>query len=70
MNFSLDALEYYRLKELLGRYVSTVAGRHVLDELEPIIDEDKLEAEHTVTAEAMQYLREHRCCAELSSFYY
>src|SRR5437867_514145 len=60
MDFSLDALEYYRLKELLGRYVSTVAARHTLDELEPIIDGDKLEAEHSVTAEAMQYLREHR----------
>src|SRR6185503_9377408 len=60
MDFSLDALEYYRLKELLGRYVSTLAARHALDELTPILDEDKLDAEHAVTAEAMQYLREHR----------
>src|SRR5437762_1686338 len=60
MNFSLDALEYYRLKELLGRYVSTVAAHHALDELEPMLDEEKLDAEHEVTAEAMQYLREYR----------
>ena len=36
MEFSLDALEYYRLKELLGRYVSTDAGRFALDELTPM----------------------------------
>ncbi len=60
MNFSLDALEYYRLKELLGRYVSTQAARHVLDELEPITKAEKLNEEHAITAEAMQYLGEHR----------
>jgi DNA mismatch repair protein MutS2 len=60
MDFSLDALEYYRLKELIGRYLSTMAARHALDELSPMLDEAKLEAEHTITAEAMQYLREYR----------
>jgi dsDNA-specific endonuclease/ATPase MutS2 len=60
MDFSLDALEYYRLKELLGRFVSTPAARYVLDELEPFTDTDKLDDEHAITAEAMQYLREHR----------
>src|SRR5712691_141009 len=60
MDFSLDALEYYRLKEVLGRYVSTAAAYHALDELAPILDEQKLDDEHAVTAEAMQYLREHR----------
>src|SRR5215510_8783269 len=60
MDFSLDALEYYRLKELLRRYVSSVAAHHVLDELEPMQDPEKLSAEHAITAEAMQYLREHR----------
>ncbi|MBI4472678.1 MAG: endonuclease MutS2 [Acidobacteria bacterium] len=60
MEFSLDALEYYRLKDLLGRYVSTEAGRHALDELTPLRDEKRLEEEHTITAEAMSYLREHR----------
>ncbi|PYS41315.1 MAG: endonuclease MutS2 [Acidobacteria bacterium] len=60
MDFSLDALEYYRLKDLLGRYVSTSAARYALDDLEPILDADKLDNEHAITAEAMQYLREHR----------
>src|SRR3989441_11313229 len=60
MDFSLDALEYYRLKDLLGRYLSTDAGRFALDELAPMLDEQKLEAEHAITAEAMLYLREHR----------
>jgi DNA mismatch repair protein MutS2 len=60
MSFSLEALEYYRLKDLLGRYLSTVAAHHALDELEPMLDEQKLEAEHAITSEAMQYLREHR----------
>src|SRR5215471_15068583 len=60
MDYSLEALEYYRLKDLLGRYVSTVAGHHLLDELEPTQDQEKLIAEHAITAEGMQYLREHR----------
>lgn len=60
MDFSLEALEFYRLKDLLGRYVSTLAARHLLDELGPMLDEEKLEAEHAITGEAVQYLREHR----------
>src|SRR2546425_3677755 len=60
MDFSLDALEYHRLKELLGRYVSTDAGRLALAGLSPVLDEQKLDAEHAITAEAMAYLREHR----------
>jgi len=60
MDFSLDALEFYRLKDLLGRYVSTLDARHALDELGPTLDQEKLEAEHAITGEAMQYLREHR----------
>src|SRR6516165_3107118 len=60
MDFSLDALEYYRLKDLLGRYVSTDAGRYALDELTPMVDEQKLANEHAITAEAMSYLRDQR----------
>jgi DNA mismatch repair protein MutS2 len=60
MDFSLEALEFYRLKDLLGRYVSTLAARHLLDELGPMLDQEKLEAEHAITNEAVQYLREHR----------
>ena len=60
MDFSLDALEYTRLKELLGRYVSTDAARQLLAELAPIVDQEKLDSEHSITAEAMSYLREYR----------
>src|SRR5215472_8716664 len=60
MDFSLEALEYHRLKELLGRYLSTDAARHALAVLEPILDAEKLADEHALTYEAMQYLREHR----------
>src|SRR3989441_12674175 len=60
MDFSLDALEYHRLKDLLGRYVSTDAGRVALAELEPTVNEQKLESELAITAEGMSYLREHR----------
>src|SRR5215475_2847634 len=57
MNFSLHSLEYDRLKELLGRYVSTDAAREVLQDLQPSTDVASLEEEHTITAEAMSYLR-------------
>src|SRR5687767_9802778 len=60
MAFSLDALEYHRLKELLARYVSTEAGKAALAELAPTVDVEKLDAEHVITAEAMSYLREYR----------
>jgi DNA mismatch repair protein MutS2 len=60
MDFSLEALEYHRLKDLLGRYLSTDAARHALAVLEPIADAEKLADEHALTYEAMQYLREHR----------
>src|SRR5262245_53594263 len=60
MDFSLEALEYHRLKDLLGRYLSTDAARHALAVLEPVLDAEKLADEHAVTFEAMQYLREHR----------
>src|SRR4051812_34222340 len=60
MDFSLESLEYTRLKELLGRYVSTDAARELLADLEPMVDHEKLDAEHTITAEAMSYLRENR----------
>ena len=43
MDFSLSALEYHRLKELLGRYVSTDAGRLALEQLTPGTDEKALE---------------------------
>lgn len=60
MDFSLASLEFFRLKELLARYVSTPAAGLALEELEPSLDAEKLEQEHAITAEAMLYLREHR----------
>jgi DNA mismatch repair protein MutS2 len=60
MDFSLEALEYHRLKDLIGRYLSTDAARHALAVLEPIVDAEKLADEHAVTYEAMAYLRQHR----------
>ena len=38
MNFSLEALEYGRLKELVGRYVTNAAGRELLEGLRPSTD--------------------------------
>jgi DNA mismatch repair protein MutS2 len=60
MDFSVDALEYHRLKDLLGRFVSTASARQALEALSPLLDLEKLDNEHAITAEAMQYLREHR----------
>src|SRR5690349_24149425 len=60
MDFSLHSLEYDRLKELLGRFLSTDAARAVLQDLQPSTDVASLEEEHTITAEAMTYLRELR----------
>jgi DNA mismatch repair protein MutS2 len=60
MDFSLSALEFHRLKDLLGRYISTDAGRTLLDQLTPHEDEKALEDEQATTAEAMSWLREHR----------
>src|SRR5262245_36119421 len=60
MDFSLAALEYHRLKELLSRYLSTDAGKLALAQLKPATDETALDNEHGITAEAMTYLREQR----------
>jgi DNA mismatch repair protein MutS2 len=60
MDFSAVPLEYCRLKDLLGKYVSTDPGRAALDELQPQTDDAALEQEHDITAQAMTWLREHR----------
>src|SRR5437867_168678 len=60
MNFSLDALEFERLTNLLARYVSTGDARALLEKVTPSTDLNSLEDEHAITAEAMEYLREHR----------
>ncbi len=60
MDFSLNNLEYDRLKELLARYTSTDAARELLRALVPSTGLAELDEEHAITAEAMAYLREFR----------
>src|SRR5262245_48685601 len=60
MDFSLQSLEFDRLKDLIARYTSTDRARDLLAALDPSTDQTKLEDEHTITAEAMSYLRESR----------
>jgi DNA mismatch repair protein MutS2 len=59
-NFSLDALEYPSLKELLARYVRSEVGRGHLHRLGPTLDREDLEFRHALNREAMTYLRESR----------
>jgi DNA mismatch repair protein MutS2 len=60
MNVSLDALEFERLKKLLGRYLSTDDGKILLATLAPSANLQELETEHTLVAEAMAFLRVQR----------
>ena len=60
MKASLDALEFERLKKLLSRYLSTDDGKALLEAVQPSTDASELEAEHTLVAEAMAYLRVQR----------
>ncbi len=58
--FSLESLEFPRLKELLARYVGSDMGRGRLDQLRPTNDLASLERRHALNREAMRYLRENR----------
>ncbi len=60
MDFSLEPLEYDRLKKLLEPYVRTPGGRARLDDLKPVTSKDTLRAQHALNREAMVYLRDHR----------
>ncbi len=53
---SLDLLEYGRLLELVGRYVSSETGRRLLAATEPQTDRQPIEAALAETAEAIAYL--------------
>ncbi|MGD0578036.1 MAG: endonuclease MutS2, partial [Bryobacteraceae bacterium] len=53
---SLDLLEYGRLLELVGRYVSSEAGRRLLASTEPQTGRQAVEAALAETAEAMAYI--------------
>ena len=60
MDFSLEPLEYDRLKSLLKPYVRTSWGRDRLEGLKPTTHKDRLQAQHALNREAMVYLRDHR----------
>ena len=60
MKASLDALEFERLKKLLSRYVSTGDAKLLLETVGPSTNLSELEAEHSLVAEAMAYLRVQR----------
>jgi DNA mismatch repair protein MutS2 len=59
MDFSLEPLEYHRLKQLVKPYIQSPEGKALLDRLEPTTDRGGLEARHALNGEAMEYLRDH-----------
>jgi len=54
---SAGTLEFERLRELIGRYLSSPLGRGELAKVEPHSDRAVLEHNHAETAEAIAYLR-------------
>ena len=54
---SAETLEFYRLRDLVGRYVSSPLGRAELAKVEPHSDRAALEGDHAETGEAVNYLR-------------
>ena len=60
MNFSFNALEFERLKNLLSRFVSSEDARSAIADIQPYSEISELESEHELTAEAMTYLRVNR----------
>ena len=55
MKFSADLLEFDAVKAILGRYVSSPAGRRKLEAIEPTNDRAALEETLAATAEALEY---------------
>ena len=53
---SLELLEYGRLLELVGRYVSSEAGRRLLARTEPLTEREPIEAALAEVAEAVAYI--------------
>ena len=60
MDFSLEALEYDRLKKLIGRYVRSARAQDLLDAMRPSTERADLESKHALNGEAMEYLRDNR----------
>ncbi len=55
-NWSEELLEYEALRALVGRYVSSAAGRRELDAMQPGTAREALEATLAETAEALEFL--------------
>ena len=55
-NFSADLLEFEPLRQLLGRFVHSPAGKEELEKLEPHSDRANLESALAAAAEAIAYL--------------
>ncbi len=55
-NWSQDLLEYETLRALLGRYVSSAAGRRELEAMQPSTNRTALEASLAEVAEALDFL--------------
>ena len=58
MDFSLEPLEYDRLKKLIGRYIRGSAAQGLLAAMRPTTDRKDLESRHALNREAMEYLGE------------
>ena len=54
---SAATLEFYRLRDLVGRYVSSPLGHAELVKIEPHADRAALIADHAETAEGIGYPR-------------
>ena len=54
---SAEVLEFEPLRRLLGRYVSSPAGRRELEKLQPQNDHDRLTEDLAEAGEAVEYLR-------------
>ncbi len=55
MSFSVELLEFEAVKAIVGRYISSPAGRRQLEAVEPTNDRAKLEETLVETAEALAY---------------
>ncbi len=55
MSFSVELLEFEAVKAIVGRYVSSPAGRRKLEAVEPSNDRAKLEETLAETSEALAY---------------
>ncbi len=57
MKTSSEVLEFEKLRELLGRYLSSPLGRRELDKVQPHADRERLVGDLAEAGEAIEYLR-------------